>query len=196
MYKILLNIIFFLTAMLFVIGCKGKASELVSPVENNHSPNNNSYYYPGEVIAGFVDSVSYQFALSFLNENNIEPKSMDFDSSFSIWLQIERGDPNGFIKVISRETSVSWVEAAGYPFDDVSQNKKYLLAHFNGSISLDSTENYIKSLKDLIIKKIVTPPKSALLKVEIGKEMFWVDSLNKYDFIRYAELNYLTATAY
>ena len=196
MKKILFNVILVLSSLLSVIGCKGKATELVSPKQGNNPQNNSNYYYPGEVFAGFVDSVSYGFAISFLKENSIEPISMDFDSSFSIWLQIDKGEPNEYIKIISQESSVSWIEIAGYPFDDVSPNKQYLLAHFNGSISQDSIKYYIKSLKNLTIKSVVIPPKIALLKVEVGKEMIWVDSLKKYDFIKYAELNYITATAY
>jgi hypothetical protein len=34
-------------------------------------------------------------------------------------------------------------------------------------------------------------PKIALLGCEIGEENYWISRLPKYDFVKYAELNYL-----
>jgi hypothetical protein len=144
---------------------------------------------PGEIVAGLDDTVSYSFANDFFSQFPIEIIQLNIDSLFAIWLEIEEGDPQAFISILSQYPFIMWAEQRGYPGEDRDSTKNYLLAQFNSLISIDSAKAVIGQINGISVKRIFVPHRWAYLRVEVGKELFWCDVLMTYPFVRYAEPN-------
>jgi hypothetical protein len=147
-------------------------------------------YVPGRVIVGFVDSVNFQFIASFISGLNLEPINIQADSAFSVWIQVESGDVNQHLARLQQDSAVLWADQRGYEGGD--PEKSYLLARFRGTVKPEYAVALINSVGGLSWKRTIFSPRSALIKVQIGREQQWIDSLKTYPFVRWAELDYFT----
>lgn len=60
------------------------------------------------------------------------------------------------------------------------------------SVSYTTVIDFFSSLNLEIIELYLDYPfKFVLVKTEIGKELYWINKLEQYDIVKYAELNYI-----
>ena len=155
---------------------------------NPTGPPDSLNYVPGRVIVGFVASVNFQFIASFISGLNLEPLNIQADSAFSVWIQVDSGEVNQYLVKLQQDSAVLWADQRGYEGGD--PQKSYLLARFRGTVKPEYAVALINSIVGISWKRTVFSPRSALIKVQIGQEQQWIDSLKTYPFVTWAELDY------
>jgi hypothetical protein len=179
--------IYFIALLIIIICCSCSGTN--NPIE----PIALIEYRAGEVIVGFPESVDYKFIRSFINELKLTALSISADSSFAMWIQVDSGQIQNHMYRLQQDTAVAWADQRGYPFDlDRDPSKNYILTQFRGTIKINYALSLIQSIAGLSWKKTLLPGRSALIGVPIGKELFWINVLKKYSFVKYAELNSIT----
>lgn len=157
-------------------------------------------YVSGQVAVQTTGDITVENFETFIGSLGLEILRRNHARVY-FWIEIEPDSVTKHIVELSKHyplfTSVSESE---YPFSDINLTKKYLfLAYKDGEDASDTTQggNLIREL-GLHLKRVVVmatePEIHALLKVPVGEEIFWVDKLKTYSFIKYAELNYITHT--
>lgn len=142
-------------------------------------------YVPGQIAVGFVDTVTYCFAVDFIESVNLEILQIDF--GHAIWAWADSNDLAYYQDLFSTDTTVKDVDKlASSPIDTLQ-----VVIIFNGVNSLHHDSLMVQS-SGLHIYRILLHPKFTLLGVSIGHELKWINILNQYAFIRYAEPNYIT----
>ena len=177
---------FLITLTSFALSCSdlGDPKRYTSPT----GPPDPLNHVPGRVIVGFVTSVDFQFIASFISELNLEPLNIQADSAFSVWIQVDLGDVNQYLAKLEQDSAVLWADQRGYEGGD--PQKSYLLARFRGTVKPEYAVALINSIVGISWKRTVFSPRSALIKVQIGREQQWIDSLKTYPFVTWAELDY------
>jgi len=155
---------------------------------NPTGPPDSLNYVPGRVIVGFVASVNFQFIASFISGLNLEPLNIQADSAFSVWIQVDSGEVNQYLVKLQQDSAVLWADQRGYEGGD--PQKSYLLARFRGTVKPEYALALINSVGGISWKRTVFSPRSALIKVQIGQEQQWIDSLKTYPFVTWAELDF------
>lgn len=181
------KVIFYLLALILLLSlncCSESQDSIVTP-----PPALGDQIVPGEIVVGLDDTVTYSYANDFFSQFPFEIIQLNISNRFAIWLEIEEGDPQEYISILSQYPFIIWVEQRGYSGEDRDPTKNYLLAQFNSLISIDSAKAVIDQLNGISVKRIFVPHKWAYLRVEVGKELFWCNILMTYPFVRYAEPN-------
>jgi len=181
---------FFVVVVLFV------ASFIISCSEKKNNPllPKGYGYYPGEIIAGFEDTVSYDFAVTFINSLNLKIKSMEFYPPFYFILQVDSGNTQDYIQIFSQDTSLEEIHITDYRGENADSTKDYLFVSYKRGTNFNPVMNFINSLSGISIIEKFRFTKWCLLKVGVGQEKFWVDWLSTYPFIKWTELNYIVRT--
>ena len=185
------QIIFIILITCLVISCS-KSEIPTNPSEIDEGLVVPLVSVPGQVSVGFADSVNYVFINSFLKELDLTPIHISADSSFTFWVQVDSGETNKQLSLLLQNPKIAWADQRGYPFEDRDIQKEYILIHFSGEISVKDAHNIINSTKGLKWKKTLVPPRSARIKVTIGSEKQWIDSLKKYSFVSWADITHVT----
>jgi len=181
------KVIFYLLALILLLSfncCSEPQDSIVTP-----PPAFGDQIVPDEIVVGLDDTVTYSYANDFFSQFPFEIIQLNISNRFAIWLEIEEGDPQEYISILSQYPFIIWVEQRGYSGEDRDPTKNYLLAQFNSLISIDSAKAVIDLLNGISVKRIFVPHKWAYLRVEVGKELFWCNILMTYPFVRYAEPN-------
>jgi len=148
-------------------------------------PINNPKYAPGQVLTGFADTVSYNFIINFFDTLNL--KILDLDLGHNFWAIADSNDLEYYQNIFSNDSTVEYV-------DELSSNSTpdtlHITMTFNGMNTLEADLIKVESF-GLNVYDIKEKPKTAQLGCEIGEENNWINMLLKYDFVRYAELNYI-----
>ena len=105
-------------------------------------------------------------------------------------INVDSGSVNKYIELFSNESSVVYAIQGSTSYPGAPSNQ-YLMVRFKGSYSVQYALNLIHSIPGLSWIKTWYSPKDALLKVSIGQEQHWIDSLKTYPFITDATLNYI-----
>lgn len=161
-------------------------------VVSRKPPPIDQYYVPGEVVVGFADSLNYTFINSFVTSLNLTPIDIAADSSFSVWIQVDSGQVSDHITRLEADSAVAWAQQRGYPFDDRDTQKAYIIARFRGTVSETYAIALIENIHGLTWKSTLFSPRWAVIAVPIGHEQQWIDILEQYPCVQYAELNYIS----
>ena len=182
-------ILFLIVAMAFVVSCGdlGEPKRDTNPI----SPPSSLNYVPGRVAIGFVDSVNYAFIASFISGLSLEPLSIYADSSFSMFVQVDSGNVIYHLERLQQDSAVAWAQQTGFPPNGGDPMKHYLLVHFHGTVTFEYALALIRSIAGISWKSTLQTSRSALVKVEVGQEHQWIDSLKTYPFVRWADLDYI-----
>jgi hypothetical protein len=185
--------IIFIASILLSCNNIGERKSETNPIRPPSTPNppGSLTYVPGQVVVGFVDSVKYYFILSFINGLNLTPMNIDADSSFGVWIQVDSGKVSDFLARLQRDSAIAWADQRGYPMGDGDPQKEYLLAHFRGTVTVDYALALIHSIPGISWKMTLLSPPSAVVRVPIGQEARWIDSLKTFSFVRWADLNHI-----
>jgi hypothetical protein len=127
--------------------------------------------------------------MSFIDALRLEPINIYADSSFTVWIQVDSGRVDQHLARLQQDSAVVWADQRGYEGGD--PQKSYLLASFRGTVREAYALALITSIEGLSWKKTLVSPRIALIKVDVGQERQWVDSLQTYPFILWAELDYI-----
>jgi hypothetical protein len=170
-------------------GCKNSVTEPTN-IQGEGGGSPRPLYVSGEVLVIFTDSLNYNFIQSFVNGLNVGVLSIGADSAFEMEINIDSGSVNKYIELFSNDSSVVWAiqGSTSYP---AAPSNLYLMVRFKGSYSVHYALNLIHSIPGLSWIKTWYSTKDALLKVPIGQEQHWIDSLKTYPFITDATLNYI-----
>jgi hypothetical protein len=166
------------------------APPVVPPVVPPVGPN----YVPGQVVIGFVDSVNYSFIVSFVASLELTPISIHADSAFTMWIQVDSGEVNTHIATLLLDPTVVWAEQRG--FDGGDPDKAYIIVRFRGLTTTDRALALIASIHGLSWKKTLPDPRTALVRVKVGQEQQWIDTLKTLPFVKWADFNHLVYVAY
>jgi len=143
-------------------------------------------YVPGQVIVGFVDSVSYQFAFNFCETENLEILRSDLGHNF--WAVADSNNLEYYQKLFSDDSTIIFIDEL---LSNSSIDTLLITITFSGVNSLaHDFENL--NLAGLKVYKTSKRPAYALVKTAIDKEQYYINKLTNYNFIRYAELNYIS----
>lgn len=143
-------------------------------------------YEPGQVIVGFVDSVSYQFAFNFCKTENLEILRSDLGHNF--WAVADSNNLEYYQNLFSDDSTIIFIEEL---LSTSSTDTLLITITFSGINSLaHDLENL--NLAGIKVYKTNKHPAYALVKTAINKEQYFINKLTKYNFIRYAELNYIS----
>lgn len=191
-------VVIFIALMLLSCNDIGEPTSEANPITPIRPPNTpvGPLYVPGQVVVGFVDSVNYPFILSFINGLSLRPININADSSFSMWIQVDSGRVSDFLARLQRDSAIVWADQGGYPMDDGDLQKAYLLAHFQGTVTVEYALALIRSIPGISWKKTLLSSRTAVVGVPVGQETRWVDSLKTFSFVRWAELNHIIWIAY
>ena len=176
------KILILLFIVLSIYSCKFSSS----PLENSDSKSGMQEYVPGQVVAGLADTVSYKFAKSFFKSLNLE--ILDLDLGHCFWAIADSNDLEFYRKIFSNDSTVTFVNKL---YSASTGDNLNITIGFTGVNSIESDLQKVK-LAGLNVYKVLEHPKSVLLKTVIGQEKYWIEELAKYEFIRYAELNYIS----
>ena len=142
-------------------------------------------YIPGQVIVGFVDSVSYQFAFNFCKSEDLEILKSDLGHNF--WTIADTNNLEYYQNLFSDDSTVIFIDEL---LSNSSNDTLLITITFSGVNSLEHDFENL-NLAGLKVYKTNRHPAYALLKTAINKEQYYINKLTKYNFIRYAELNYI-----
>jgi len=181
--KILLAI--FIT--FFIVSC----SDSINPTSSNIDNGGIIAYLPvpGQVVAGFADTSNYSSIVFFLQQLKLTVVSIDADSSFTFWVQVYSGEIDKHLEWLSQNTEIAWAQQSGYSKDP---QKEYIILHFMAGLSVEFARNLINSKEGLKVKETIYSTKMGVVKVKIGAEQQWIDSLKTFSFVKWAEQNYAT----
>jgi len=176
-----------LILVLLIVSCKDAGD---SPQASNpNEPIQTGKYVPGHVSVGFIDSVNYSFISNFFQTLNLEPTNIYADSSFGVWIRMDSGNVSHLVARLEQDSAIMWADQRGYEGGDPL--KAYLLIQFRGTVGPDYALQLIRSIQGISWQKIVMSSRMAFIKVEIGQENRWIDSLKTYPFVTWAELDYI-----
>lgn len=190
MKKILLYL--FLSGLLaYLPACKGTLDS-ESTTEEVRLPGcccDDGQYVPGEILVGFADTVSYGFVTNFLNEMDLE--ILDLDLCHNFWAVADSNNLAYYRNLFSTDSTVKAVNKLYWSTVDTL----YITITFNGMNSLESDSVKVEDA-GLHVYSVKRYSKWAHVSCEIGKEYEWTDSLLTYNFIRYAEPNFIVCVCY
>lgn len=152
--------------------------------ENITEPDEIIEYAPGQVIIGFVDTVSYQFAHNFCKAENLKILKANFEHNF--WAVADSNDLEYYQNLFSDDSTVIYLNEL---LSNSSNDTLLITITFSGINSLEH-DLEILNLTGLTVYKTNKHHGYALVKTEIDKEKYYINKLTKYNFIRFSELNY------
>jgi|GEM_PF-6872358 len=149
------------------------------------SPTKPEFVY-GEVVVGFVDSVSYDFVINYFNSNDLTIKKLHLGHVFKI--KADSNDIEYYKKFFSNDTTIKWINQTSVPEEDTLE----LVIIFNGQNDIEFDRQKIDKVTSLKIIYSYHEMKWALIGCKKGNEKYWVKKLKKLSFIEFAELNLIT----
>ena len=142
-------------------------------------------YVLGEVLVGLSDTVTYPFFAAFFRSLQLE--IINFDLGHNFWARADINDLDYYRDLFADDTTIVYINKLHFsPADTL-----FVSITFNGVNSLRHDSLLIECF-GLHIYRSSPHPKHARLRVDNRQEQCWIDELNQYDFIKYAEPNYYT----
>ena len=145
----------------------------------------NPEYVPGQVLVGFVDTVSYDFIIYFFDTLSLEILDLDLGHNFKA-----KADSNNlefYRKIFSNDSTIEFIDQLP---SSSTPDSLHITMTFNGMNTLEADLIKVESI-GLNVYDISRHPKTVQLRCEIGEENYWISRLLTYDFVRYVEFNYL-----
>ncbi len=178
----------FLPFVVLLIGCNSEQS--TKPI------NSLSQYTPGQVVVQTTPDISFDYFDSWVRSLHLSTLQRNHDIHYFL-IEINPDSVTAGILELSRIDSLfTAVSSFDYLYSDANPTKKYLFAFYKyGKEASDTAEgkNVVVHL-GMVVKRIGFQPHEpgvhALLSVPVGIEVRWVEKLQSYPFIKYAELNY------
>ena len=174
-YSRIQNILFLIVLIFGLVNC-----------ESTSGPEEIVEYAPGQVIVGFVDTVSYQFAIDFCKTENLE--ILKFDLGHNFWAVADSNNFKYYQGIFSNDSTVSYINEL---FSNSSNDTLLITITIKGVNNLEhDIENL--NLVGLTVYKTHVHPHYVLVKTPINMEQYFINKLTKYNFVKYAELNYIS----
>jgi hypothetical protein len=173
------NIFLILIFLLGFCSCKNTVTTIEAPARDPE-------YMPGQIAVGLVDTVSYRFMVNFCNSLNLGIIHLDLEHTF--WAKADSNDLEYYRNIFSSDSAVVFINKL---YTGSSTDTLLITISFTGINTVEYDLKKVESV-GLNVYEIHTHFKTALLSTAIGREKYWINKLIHYDFIRYAELNYVT----
>ncbi len=175
------NILTFLVLIILLLSIQNCEKSTTSPDSSSNKP----AYVQGQVLSGFVDTVSYDFVINFLDTLNLEILNLDLGHNF--WAIADSNDLEYYQEIFSNDSTIEFVDELP---SRSSTDTLIITITFNGMNTPEADLLKIESV-GLNVFDIKKHPKTAVFGCEIGEENYWTSWLLNCDFVRYAELNYV-----
>ncbi len=147
-------------------------------------------YVPGEIVVGFVDSATYSDVVDFFNLKKLEIKKLYMGHGF--WARVDSNDLVYYRKLFEYDYTVKYVNQISVPEEDTLR----IVIMFDGQNSTETDLKKIEKYETINIYYSFREPKWAIIGCQIGTERYWIGQLQKYDFIKYAEVNSIAYNAF
>lgn len=143
-------------------------------------------YVPGDVIVGFYDNVTEDEATALVESYGLSWES-NFPKMFSFWVKVLAGSPEYYIDDLESSDIVLLADYRGNPKGE--PGAKYILVQFNIKAANQTAHQLIDSFDNLEVSSSDYGLKWGVVKVPEGKEQKWIETFEKENIVRYAQLN-------
>jgi len=158
----------------------GSEEEIIRPT------NNYKTYVEGEIVVGLTNSLSFEEFLDTvfpLGEiKNVEVSNINYSTD------LPENKKEILEKYLSQFDFIDRYSRVKYLEDDKMWNIEFWISGFGK----ENISDWYKIVKELNLKHIPNRSQSVLLRVEKGKEKYWINKLSALKLFRYVDLNYIT----
>lgn len=143
-------------------------------------------FAPGEIIITFYDKVTEEEARALVKSHSLIWES-HFPRLFRFWVKVLIGSPEDYIDDLESSNIVLWANHRGNPQGE--PGAKYILVQFNIRATNETAHELIESFAGLKVSSSHYGLKWGVVKVPEGEEQKWMETFEKEDLVRHAQLN-------